>query len=263
VPLFEKVFPHMTDTSILFSNIGYARGIDGTLWQHISRFHRHLYCDLPVQHQVLAQVKSILTAERPDLCCFVEIDSGSFHTANYNQLMALIDDEYAFHDIADKYGEDNPIRRIPFLRGKSNAYLSKENYPFQKLYFKHGTKRLIYRIELPQGISVFFAHFSLNSKVRANQFAEVNQLVKEAGKPVIILADFNIMQGFSELSPLMDGTDLHVVNNEKETTFLFHRRKLTLDLCICSSALMPDISLRIIPQPFSDHEALLVKVSSP
>ena len=54
---------------IFFSNIGYAKGIDGSLRQHISMAGRHFYCSLPVQEQVLAQVKALIDAEQPDLCC--------------------------------------------------------------------------------------------------------------------------------------------------------------------------------------------------
>ena len=74
---------------ILFSNIGYAKGIDGTLWQHLSRAGRYLYCRVPTQTLVLGQLKAIIDLEQPDLCCFVEIDSGSLHSAYVNQLKLL------------------------------------------------------------------------------------------------------------------------------------------------------------------------------
>jgi endonuclease/exonuclease/phosphatase family metal-dependent hydrolase len=246
---------------ILFSNIGYAKGIDGTLWQHISRIGRHIYCGESTQTLILKQLKGILDAEQPDLGCFVEIDQGSFHSAYVNQLKYLIDDDYKFFDIANKYGEGNWRGRMPLSKGRSSAFLSKSEVKFDRLYFTHGTKRLMYRIVLPGNIHVFFAHFSLDRAVRVQQFEEVRGMMQQAGGDSILLADFNIMHGFSELDPLIKNTNLKVLSKETDHTFTFHRRKLALDLCICSDALLDRISVRVIPQPFSDHQALLVEVA--
>lgn len=246
--------------TILFSNIGYARGIDGSLQQHIGRVGRHFYCAVPVQEQVLAQLRAIMAAENPDLCCFVEIDSGSLHSARHNQLRALLNDEYRHHDIADKYGHNSLLGRLPLHAGKSNAFVARHDLPFSRLYFRHGTKRLIYRLALPDGIILYFAHFSLQKDVRVRQFEEVRGHILNETRPVILLADFNISQGFGELRPLLDDTGLVVLNREDEHTFTFHRRRQALDLCLCSKALAPRIDLRIVPQPFSDHHALLLRL---
>ena len=245
---------------ILFSNIGYAKGIDGSLWQHVRGFGRHIYCRVPVQKTVLTQVKDIMAAEQPDLCCLVEIDQGSFHSAYFNQIHDLVDSEYKFFDITNKYGEDSLLRRLPSHRGNSNAFLSKYEFPFERFYFSNGTKRLIYRIELPGNRFVFFAHFSLNKEVRAKQFEETNHLLRACSGEVILLADFNILDGFSELNPLLHETGLSVLNNEADPTFRFHKRRLALDLCIGSKDLLAQMQLKIIHQPFSDHAAILVEI---
>ena len=106
---------------ILFSNLGYARGINGSLQQHIKGAGRFFYCAPTVQQRVLAQMKSIIDQEKPDLCCFVEIDQGSIHTAYFNQMDALMDEIYRFHDISDKYGYNSTLGRMPLHAGKSNA----------------------------------------------------------------------------------------------------------------------------------------------
>ncbi len=248
---------------ILFSNIGYAKGIDGTLWQHISRAGRYLYCRVPTQTLVLGQLRAIMESEQPDLCCFVEIDQGSFHSAYMNQLRFLMDDDYAHADIANKYGDGNWRAHMPLSKGRSNAFLSKQSLNFDRLYFTHGTKRLLYRVILPGNIHVFFAHFSLDRKVRVRQFREVRGMIDQCGGDAILLADFNIMQGFRELAPLTEGSNLHVLSREEDTTFTFHNRKLALDLCICSQALLDRLSLKVVPQPFSDHQALLVTLVDP
>jgi len=245
---------------ILFSNIGYAKGIDGTLWQHFWRMHRHIYCPIPMQQQVLGQLKNIIRQEQPDICCFVEIDEGSFQSGEFNQMHALMDEEYHFHDMADKYGVGNFLSRVPFHKGKNNGFLAKSVLPFDRLYFDFGSKRLLYKIILPGDIHLFFGHFSLNRRVRLRQFQVLNRMVKETLGKVIVLADFNIMDGFAELGAITDGTDLKILNREEDYTFTFHRRQLALDICLCSSELAGQVGLKIIPQPYSDHAALLVEL---
>lgn len=245
---------------ILFSNIGYAKGIDGSLRHHVERFGRHFYCTLPVQEQVLGQIKGVIDVEKPDLCCFVEIDQGSLHSARFNQIEALMDSEYRYHDIAGKYGQRSWLSRMPLHEGKSNAFLARHDTAFERLYFAHGTKRLVYRLAVPGDISVFFAHFSLKKKVRAMQFQEMRRLIEDTPGEAIVLADFNVMTGFSELFPLLKGSGLALLNREDEHTFTFHKFNLALDLCICSESLLEKTGLKIIPQPFSDHAALLLEL---
>ncbi|WP_138380020.1 endonuclease/exonuclease/phosphatase family protein [Luteithermobacter gelatinilyticus] len=245
---------------ILFSNIGYAKGIDGSLKSHMRYFHRHFYANISVQKQVLHQLKNLIETEMPDLCCFVEIDRGSVHSAQLNQIHELMDEEYTYHDIADKYGENSLLGRLPLHAGKSNAFLAKAPLPFERLYFGYGRKRLIYKLILSEDIHVFFAHFSLNQKIRLRQFEEVYYLVRDLDQEVILLADFNILKGFRELNPLLETTALTVLNKEEEPTFTFHRKRHALDLCLCTPGIAERADLKIIPQPFSDHAALLLNI---
>ena len=106
---------------------------------------------------------------------------------------------------------------------------------------------------------LFFAHFSLNRKVRLKQFDELKKNLSNNQK-TIVLGDFNIMHGFSELDPLLLDTDLQLINRCNEPTFRFHRTNHVLDLCLCSKALVGKLSLKVIPQPFSDHAALLIEL---
>lgn len=245
---------------ILFSNIGYAKGIDGSLAQHLKGLGRHLYNRLPVQKHVLRQLKGIIDGESPDVCCFVEIDGGSLHSAYHNQMSSLADETYRFHDIMGKYGEDRWISRAWFHRGKSNGFIAKREVPFERLYFRSGTKRLIYKLMLPGEINLFFAHFSLNWKTRVRQMQEVLELIRASRGEVILMADFNIMRGFSELQPLLEDGTLRILNIENAPTFKFHKRRMTLDVCLVSETLASRAQLRIIEQPFSDHQALLVEI---
>lgn len=245
---------------ILFSNIGYAKGIDGSLFGHIRYFHRHFFSAAPAQREVLSQLKDIIETEKPDLCCFVEIDSGSFQSAGLNQMQELTDDVYAYYDISPKYGEDSLVGRLPLHGGNSNGFISKTKLAFEKLSFRYGTKRLIYRINVAPDMVLYFAHFSLNRNVRVQQFREVHDLIEQETSGVMLLADFNILHGLSELQPLLADTGLQLLNRETEHTFTFHKRTEILDLCLCTPDIGDRVDLKIIPQPFSDHAALLVDI---
>ena len=246
--------------TILMSNLGYARGINGALDSHVRHAHRHIYCSLPVQRDVLRQLSDIIATENPDLCCFVEIDKGSGGAKAFNQMDALINDAYPFFDIENKYRLKSIWRSVAFTRGKSNAFIAKRNYTFEKLYFSHGVKRLVYKIQVEQNLTVFFAHFSLQQRVRTQQLQEVAQLMNGTPGEVAFLGDFNILTGLSELKPLL--AHGHVLLNRDDVhTFHFHKRKLVLDLCICSASLAERATLKIIPQPYSDHAALLLTIN--
>lgn len=248
----------MSEIKILFSNLGYARGIDGSLWHHVSRIGRHFYCPVSPQQLVLSQLKAVMDQEQPDLCCFVEIDKGAMHSAYFNQMDALKDDTYRYSDIANKYGADYWLSRLPFHASKCNGFLAKKDFSHKKLFFKAGRKRLIYRLSLPNDIAVYFAHFSLQEHIRTKQFEELQDHIKQDGRPSIVLADFNIFRGFSELTSFIDATAFRLLNRDNEYTFRFHKKNHVLDLCLCSPELAERIELKIIPQPYSDHAALFL-----
>jgi len=246
------------DTVILMSNLGYLRGINGCLSHHFRYAYRHFYCSREVQEACLRQVIELIKKEQPDICCFVEIDKGSSNMRNFNQLEALVSEQYPFFDIENKYGPLSRLRSLPLTRGKSNGFLAKREMPYEKIFFTHGTKRLIYKVQLETDVTLFFAHFSLKRETRAHQLLQVRQILKETPGEIILLGDFNIHNGFKELAPLLDESRLTLMNNEDVPTFRFHKMLLPLDLCICSPGIASRAELKIIAQPYSDHEALLL-----
>jgi endonuclease/exonuclease/phosphatase family metal-dependent hydrolase len=248
---------------ILFSNLGYATGINGTLRQHAGKVFRHAFQTTAMQHKILAQFNTIIEATNPDLCCLVELDQGSFHSGYFNQMKALISAQYPIYDIADKYGPQSHLSGMLFHRGKSNGFLAKKQLSFERLYFEHGTKRLIYKIQLREELTLFFAHFSLTRKIRAKQFVEMKHLIEATAGDVLVMGDFNTLTGLGELKPLVEGDFLTLLNSPDMPTFRFHRWHHILDLCFVSPTLAPQCQLEVIAQPFSDHEALLLEISLP
>lgn len=245
---------------ILMSNLGYLRGISGSLTHHILFAHRHFHCTTAVQNNVWKQLTQIVAKERPDVCCFVEIEQASFHTSNICHLDDLAGESYPYFDIENKYAPTSRLRKLPVTRGKSNAFLAKKEFAFEKYYFMHGTKRLVYKIALTPSVTLFFAHFSLSKKTRAQQLSEVRELIARTEGEVIFMGDFNILGGFKELAPLLQQGNLVLMNQEEHTTFTFHTFQKTLDICLCTKGIAEKCGLRIIPQPYSDHAALLLEV---
>jgi endonuclease/exonuclease/phosphatase family metal-dependent hydrolase len=245
---------------ILMSNIGYARGIDGRLKSHISRGHRYLYCTPKAQKAALEQVKTIIQQEDPDICCLIEIDKGSTNSGNFNQLEHLLQDHYKYFHIENKYRPNTWRSNFQFSRGKSNAFLSKHEFPYRTLHFSRGTKTLVFRIELPDRITLFFAHFSLRKPVRALQIREMRKWAEDCPGDVIVMGDFNIRTGLDELEPLTDGGMFLLMNSPDTPTFTFYRFTMLLDVSLGTKRVAEKASVKIIPQPFSDHAALLLEL---
>lgn len=252
----------MPSYTILMSNLGHAIGINGGLAHHLRYAHRHVYCSPAVQQKSLRQLSTLIEQEDPDICCFVEIDKGSANSANFNQLESILGAHYRHFDIDNKYGQSSRLHRLSFTRGKSNAFMSKQPLAFEKLYFDHGSKRLIYKLRLDENTTLFFAHFSLNKDTRFKQLLHMRELIQHTEGNTILMGDFNVLTGLQELAPLLNENNMVLLNREDRPTFTFHRRKLVLDLCLCSHPLANASELRIIPQPYSDHAALLLKVTT-
>ncbi len=241
-------------------NLGYLRGINGSIAHHIAYAHRHFYCSAAAQAKAIGQLKAIIQQEDPDVCCFVEIDQGSGHSAHLNQLEHMLNEQYRFFDIENKYGAGSALRNFSLTRGKSNAFISRVELPFERLSFANGTKRLIYKLQLAEGLTLFFAHFSLKRNVRVLQLAQIRQMIRDTPGEVIFLGDFNILDGLSELTPLLHDR-LVLMNKEDQATFRFGRTQKLLDICICTPGIAPQVDLRVIAQPYSDHAALLVTLA--
>lgn len=221
------------------SNLGYLRGINGHLIQHVLYARRHFFCPIDIQKRALQQLLTIIETEKPDLCCFVEIDTGSSTSAEFNQVEALISQTYPFFDSENKYALESKLRTLPRSKGKSNAFIAKQPLPFEKHYFHHGTKRLIYKIQLAEELTLFFAHFSLKRLVRAQQLEQIGRMMAQTPGESIFLGDFNILTGFGELAPLLKSGELQLLNREHEHTFTFHRFKKKRSICAFARAASP------------------------
>jgi endonuclease/exonuclease/phosphatase family metal-dependent hydrolase len=250
----------MSSVRILMSNIAYARGMSGSLFDQVMRAYRHVHCRTQVQQNVVDQIRCLVDAEKPDVCGFVEIDRGRASGKAFNQLHAILDGKYPVWDIANKYFRGNRSHAIPFLGRNCNAFCAKREVPFERVYLPAGMKRLAYKITLAPRLTLFFTHLALRKKTRTRQMEGIRALVDATPGEHVVMGDFNIFSGLDELKPLVDGSSLVLLNDPYAATHRFHKRHRVLDLCLVSEPLRERAELKVIPQGYSDHAALMLRL---
>jgi hypothetical protein len=235
---------------ILLYNVGYETGIDGSRRSYLLRFYRYLRTPQRIMRKVRHSIYQLLNSYKPDLCCFVEIRSkrGALHPRFY-----------AYSDAAVKYGPRSILRRLPMFRDNCNGFLSHKPFTYRKLYFKSGTKKLIYEIQLTPDLRVLLVHLSLRQRTRRKQFQELAKIVDE-GCPAIICGDFNVFKGAGEVAELAKKCALRVVNGATEMTFPAAKPKRTLDLFLCPES-VTDAKVTVLEHmKVSDHLPVLLEI---
>lgn len=178
----------------------------------------------------------------------------------FEELTKLMSD-YPIHWIENKYGPESPLRHLPFFKTKGNAFFAKNIEGVKIHYLKHGTKKLVYEIQLPGDIFIHMAHFSLVADTREKQFKEIKKMTDGKSK-VIICGDFNIFKGLSELDHLIAGGNLKIVNSPNDKTFPSYKPKNVLDVFVCSKNI--DVAeLRVLTDvKISDHLPVILEINS-
>lgn len=243
---------------IVYANLGYSRGINGSIGHHVGRGHRHVFTSRSVQLKSLRFVKDRLRDLEPDLSCFVEIDRGSFTNGFFDQLPVLTEAHHTTARIDNKYGADRKFRQLSVGRGKSNAFLATQDLAYETRYLTFGKKRLVYDIDIG-GIRVLMAHCSLRHRVRQLQFAELAEWLDERDQPTVVVGDFNTFRGASELRPLLDKGMVHA-NALSGPTFRFGPYRALLDTCLVSKSIADRCSVEILDQPYSDHQMIKLDI---
>lgn len=189
---------------VLLLNLGYESGLDGSMYDYFVHGLRYLHTPSQVTHTVERAVENLIFRERPDICCFLELHSNT----------ALVKDlrQYREHDISNKYGLKSLLRWIPFFQDNCNGFFARKDIPYRKLYFRHGAKKLIYELDVADGVSLILCHFSLTHTQRAEQFAELEAIIRKRDR-VIVGGDFNIFEGTKELKNLLHDCDLKLVGS--------------------------------------------------
>lgn len=232
---------------ILLSNLGYCTGIDGSKIQYALKGHRYATNPIQIQDKVINGFMEIINKENPDICCLIEIQK--------NQFEKLANGTYPHGDATNKYGPGSKLNFLPFFNRKCNGFIAKQNYNHDKKYLVNGTKKLVYDIQLNDWLSLIFTHFSLKSKVRAKQFEEIGELVKDK-QEAIVCGDFNTFNGLVELDSLLSKSGMRVINDEH--TFPSFNPQRALDIFLCTPGVRA--TSRAIASNVSDHLPVVLEV---
>lgn len=234
---------------VLLMNLGYATGLDGSLWSYLTRWYRYLYTPQWIIRSVRRSLYGLLNREHPDLCCFVEI----------HHKHGFVPHPHAYRShIANKYGRFSILRHLPFFRDNCNGFFSHQALHFHKRYFQNGTKKLVYDIDLGNGLSLLLVHFSLRRDTRRRQCTELRSMLSGRNN-AIVCGDFNIFRGTRELHTLAESCGLRIVDARHPTFPAVHPRK-AIDLFLCPKALR-SVSARVMEEvKVSDHLPVILEV---
>lgn len=211
---------------VLLLNLGYCSGLDGSMHDYVLHGPRYLHTPARIAAMVENAVLQLVSLEQPDICCFLELHKKS----------ALVKDlrDFPCFDVEDKYGLKSLLRHLPFFRDNCNAFFARTDVPYQKRFFKKGSKKLIYELQIGNEVSLLMCHFSLSQTVRQRQFRELEDIIGDR-KKVILCGDFNIFKGTAEIEELMTICNLESIAHEPTFPSIHPRR--TLDLFLCTKDL--------------------------
>jgi endonuclease/exonuclease/phosphatase (EEP) superfamily protein YafD len=236
---------------ILLYNVGYYTELDGSVRDYLFRGYRYLYTPKKVVSETLQQLNTLMEQEKPDICCFIEIHKNKRNRPLFSA--------YHFGDIDNKYGFNSVLRRLPFFRNNCNGFFSKKALNFHKHYFKSGTKKLVYEIELQPNVSLFMVHFSLKASTRKKQFEELKAFL-DPTKQNILCGDFNTFSDTQELDSFARSCGLRIVNKPSEGTFPAKDPRKAIDLFLCSATINAGSEVLNNVQ-LSDHLPVLAHIS--
>ena len=245
---------------ILFYNLGYGRGHDGSLFNYIVKAHRFFLYPKRTQRKVLDGVFEILKDEEPDVFAYAEISTGSFRNKYFNQHQYLVENMprgVVAESAVSKYGE-TVLNIAPFHTGNANGVVSHLPAEISECYLRKSRKKLVYKIEL-KNLTVFAVHLPLVSSDRIAQLVELSEMVNETKGNVVVCGDFNIFDGIDELKVITDCTELETVG-EKLLTFPSYKPRLLLDVFLYR---FEDINIkprmRVLDEQYSDHLPIILE----
>jgi len=235
---------------ILLYNVGYCTELDGTLRDYMLHFYRYLYTPQEIQNRAVHSLASLVHAHKPDVCCLAEIHHNVERLPSFRS--------FANADVTNKYGP-GWLQRLPFFRKNCNGVFTQKPLGFQKHWFKNGSKKLVYEIDLGHNVTLLFAHFSLKASTRKKQYEELKKWVRRH-KKVIVCGDFNTFRKEDDLLQFASECGL-MIQTTASGTFPRHRPRKHLDLFLCS----PTVHLKDIQvlrhAEASDHLPVLMEMT--
>ncbi len=235
----------------LLYNIRYAAG-------NGSRFHFPFpYAGyLRRSHGNFFKILEFIRTIQPDIMGLVEVDGGSFRTAQLCQAKMIAQQLGYYHVSETKYGSASLAKNIPLLRTQGNAVLSKMPIISHRFhYFDEGVKRLVIQV-CTERLTIFLVHLSLTYRNRQYQLERLYRLIRAVDRPTILAGDFNVLWGKRELDLFLGATGLVSANPEKKPSHPSRAPKRELDFILHSPELK--VTHFFIPGvTYSDHAPLV------
>jgi endonuclease/exonuclease/phosphatase family metal-dependent hydrolase len=242
---------------IIFCNIGYVIGLNGSLFQYVIKGHRLVWTGVKIQKKLLDGIASYVKYEAPDLFLYSEVSLGARRNQKLHQHEYLVGqiDGVKTHGATGKY-RHSLFYSLPLHGGNANGFLSPHECLTDTVHLKSGSKTLVY-VVIVKEVTVVMVHLSLNKKTRAKQLVELTDIVSVVKGPLIVCGDMNIFSGIGELAPFMKATKL-ALPKEVPLTHPAHKPKRSLDIFL-TRGIKGKVSVRTIETTISDHLPIVLE----
>lgn len=242
---------------LLFWNLGYARGIDGSPGQLVRRGRRLVKNTRYEQKTVLDAVSELVLSEAPDLFAYAEILTGARRNQRLDQhvyLESVLNCSSAH--AATKYASGT-LAKMPLHIGNGNGICAMVPMVTTGLHFTRGGKTLVLKVEV-EDCTIFVVHLSIVARIRREQLRELAGFVSEVEGNVIVCGDLNIFRGAGELDAFTAATGFIPALPETHT-FPAHAPRRTLDGFLIRSGSKKKYNVRTIPSVLSDHLPVILE----
>lgn len=241
---------------IIFWNIGYVPGLDGSLFHYATKGHRIMFTTKTIQKKLLDGIAGHIKNEAPDLFLYSEVSLGARRNGFLHQHEYLVGQVGGVktHQAAGKY-RHSLFYSLPLHAGNANGFLSPHDCMAQTVHLQTGSKTLVY-VVIVEGVTVVMVHLSLKRDTREKQLQELAELTTIMKGPLIICGDMNIFGGTGELKHLMKEGGLFLPP-EVPLTYPSHKPKRALDIYLTRG--LKRVHVRTIPTTISDHLPIVLE----
>jgi endonuclease/exonuclease/phosphatase family metal-dependent hydrolase len=242
---------------IIFWNIGYVLGLNGSLFHYATLGHRLVWSPIKIQKKLLDGIASYIKYETPDLFLYSEVSTGTHRNQQFHQHEYLVGqiDGVKTHGATGKY-RHSLFYSLPLHGGNANGFLSSHECLTDTVHLNSGTKTLVY-VVVVKDVTVVMVHLSLNKKMRAKQLTELAEIVSVIKGPLIVCGDMNIFGGVGELEPFIKATKL-TLPKVIPLTHPAHKPSRSLDIFL-TRGVKGKVTVRTIETTISDHLPIVLE----
>jgi endonuclease/exonuclease/phosphatase family metal-dependent hydrolase len=242
---------------IIFWNIGYVPGLNGSIFHYATRGHRLVWSPIKIQKKLLEGIATYVKHEAPDLFLYSEVSLGARRNQKLHQHEYLVGqiDGVKTHGATGKY-RHSLFYSLPLHAGNANGFLSPHECPTDTVHLKSGSKTLVY-VVIVKDVTVVMVHLSLNKKTRTKQLTELAEIVSVIKGPLVVCGDMNIFGGVGELAPFIKATGLSLPK-EVPLTHPAHKPARSLDIFLTRN-IKEKVTVRTINTTISDHLPIVLE----